>query len=91
MIQNSEKRELTVFAVNRSLSEDMDLELILEGFDTASLFEHVELFSEDLKAVNTAQSTDAITPAKRETDSAPSANQRIKLKKHSWNMLRFHY
>jgi alpha-N-arabinofuranosidase len=91
VIQNSEKRELIVFAVNRSLDEDMELNLVLEGFDTASLFEHVELFNEDLKAVNTAENSDTITPTKRETDSTPSANQTIKLKKHSWNMLRFNY
>ena len=88
VIHNEEKRELTVFAVNRSLDEEMELSLSLEGFDTAKLTEHVELYCDDLKAVNTADS-EPVAPVKRPVT---DANTRlVTLKKHSWNMLKFTY
>ncbi len=88
VIHNEEKRELTVFAVNRSLDEEMDLSLSLEGFDTAELKEHVELYCDDLLAVNTADS-EPVAPVKRPVSDA--ASRLVTLKKHSWNMLKFTY
>lgn len=84
VIYNEEKRELTVFAVNRSLDEDMELALNLEGFETANLEEHIELYSDNLKSINTKEST-AIYPEKREIA------DKITLRKHSWNMLIYKY
>ncbi len=87
VVHNEEKRELTVFAVNRSLAEDMELSLSLEGFDTATLAEHLELYHDDLKAINTAD-CEAVAPTKREVK---AADRTVTLKKHSWNMLKFTY
>ena len=41
---NEEKREIVIFAVNRCLTDDIPLSLRLEGFDTACLTEHIELY-----------------------------------------------
>ena len=90
VIWNEEKRELVVFAVNRSLEEDVDLSLVLEGFDTAVITEHIELYADDLKAVNT-KDYQAVSPKSKEVTRKESINQDITLKKHSWNMLRFSY
>lgn len=90
VILNEEKRELVVFLVNRSLDEQMELSLDLEGFDTAFLTEHIELYCDDLKATNTKQSKN-IKPITKDVIKTTSSKQKIVLKKHSWNMLRFSY
>ena len=84
VIHDPEGRRVTVFAVNRSLEEEMELDLDAQGFEGLKLNRHVELFSDDLKAENTKEK-ESVTPKEREiTDS-------IVLKKHSWNMLEFGY
>ena len=72
--------ELTVLAVNRSLSEDAELDLRLTGFGAPELIEHRQLWHEDLKAVNTADAPENV---------APSAGDGRTLRRHSWNVLRY--
>ncbi len=72
--------ELTVLAVNRSLTEDGELALDLRGFGTPELIEHRQLWHEDLKAVNTADAPENV---------APSAGDGHTLRRHSWNVLRY--
>lgn len=86
VIDNNELGEIVIFAANRSLDEDMKLELTLEGFGVCKLIEHVELYHDDLNAVND-KDTERVFPV-----NIPVAeNGEIVLKKHSWNMLRFRY
>lgn len=82
-IYNPERNEIVVYAVNRSLEEDIELDVCLENFGTTRLKEHVVLYHDDLKAVNTA-CREQILPQYLPVDE----NERI-LKMHSWNMLRF--
>ncbi len=84
VILNEDARELTVFAVNRSLDEDMELSLEFGGFESATLKEHIELYSDDLKSINTKDMA-SVEPAERDVNGA------VILKKHSWNMLRYTY
>lgn len=84
VIYNDEKRELTVFAVNRSLDEDIEFFLNPEGFEGAKLEEHIELYSDNLKSINTKEN-EAVSPKKREI------TDKITFKKHSWNMLIYKY
>lgn len=86
VILNEENRELIVFAVNRNLEENIELTLNLEGFENAVMTEHIELYSPDLKAVNTKDEQN-VKPIKRETTSEKT----ISLNKHSWNMMKFSY
>ena len=90
VIHDADKRELIVFAVNRSLDEDMELSLTLEGFATACMKEHVELYAENLKLTNTKDAQN-VKPTPVAVTNTVSAEQIIQLKKHSWNMIRFAY
>ena len=84
VILNEEKREITVFAVNRSMEDDITLDAKFEDFEEVSLVSHTELYSDNLKATNSADE-EAIRPTEVEiTDS-------VILKKHSWNMLKYTY
>lgn len=84
VIFNDDKREICVFAVNRSLTEEMELDITLEDFGECTLFEHVELYNDDLKAVNTKDVKNVLP---RNVELA----DKIILKKHSWNMIKFKY
>jgi len=86
VIHNDEKKELVVFATNRSLDEDMELNVDAEGFEGCRLVEHVELYADDLMTVND-KDNHHVAPA----SVAINDDGSILLKKHSWNMLRFQY
>lgn len=82
VIYNEKKDEVIVYAVNRSLEEDMELEIELENFDEYRLSEHVELYTDDLKSINDKDCERVSpTPVEINNDACPI------LKKHSWNML----
>lgn len=83
VINNEKKREIVVFAVNRSLDEDMELDIDLQGFG-ATLEKHIELYSDDLKATNT-QDKETVTPIEK------TVSEKVTLTKHSWNMLVYKY
>ena len=86
VIDNKERGEVIVFAANRSLEEDMELDLTLEGFGDCKLVEHVQLYHDDLKAIN-EKDVERVAPIHVPIMESGS----ITLKKHSWNMLRFQY
>ena len=54
VVHNEEKEELTIFAVNRNLKEDVSLESEVSSFDGYQLLEHIVLEHDDLKAKNSA-------------------------------------
>ncbi len=72
--------ELTVLAVNRSLTEDAELDMKLTGLGVPKLLEHRQLWHENLKAVNTADAPGEV---------APSEGDGRTLRRHSWNVLRY--
>lgn len=84
VVCNEEKRELIVFAVNRSLDEDIEIDFNPEGFENVKLKEHIEMYSDNLKSTNTMEKTEVYPENKEITD-------KIVLKKHSWNMLSYKY
>ena len=84
VIDNAETGELTIFAANRSLEEDMELDLCLEGFGNFKIIEQIELYSDDLKAYNDKDNA-RVTPA------SVATGDTVTLKKHSWNMIRIKY
>ncbi|MBQ9120732.1 MAG: alpha-N-arabinofuranosidase, partial [Clostridia bacterium] len=84
VIYNEERGEVVVFAANRSLAEDMELEIALDGLDGYTLRQHVELYSDDLNLTN-SKDKEEISPSERPID--PTLP--IVLQKHSWNMLVF--
>ena len=84
VIYNAGANEVIVYAVNRSLDEDMELEIALEGLDDYRLIEHTELYSDDLQAIN-EKDAERVAPKHLEVKDGKV----VTLKKHSWNMLRY--
>ncbi len=84
-VANEQAREIVVFAVNRSLTEEMELEIQVTGYGDLEKLSHRVLFCEDLKAVNTADAPDTVAPGE-----LPLAEATV-LPKHSWNVIRYRY
>ena len=82
VIHNEEARELTVFAVNRHPEEALELDFAPEGFEGLRAVSHTEIHHEDLKAVNTAESS-PVVPCLREL------GEKLLLKPYSWNMIKY--
>jgi alpha-N-arabinofuranosidase len=85
-VMNEEKEELTLFAVNRSLSEDMLVSLDLKGFEGYEPFEHIALENEDLRAVNTVKAPGVVHPTTR---TGSIQDGQLNLHPASWNVVRF--
>ena len=90
VIHNPEKRTITVFAVNRSLDEEMNLSLSLEGFEGCEAVSHTELYCDDLKAVN-REDDEKVVPKEVAVSPVNGNEHTAVLKKHSWNMLTYKY
>ncbi len=90
VILNEDKREIVVFAVNRALEDVVELDLDLQDFGEIAVEEHVELYADDLKAINTKEDQ-RVVPKNKEITSQASNTPLLTLNKHSWNMIRFSY
>jgi alpha-N-arabinofuranosidase len=83
------KDEVTVFAVNRSLTDDIVLDLDLRSFGDYRLAEHIVLENPDMKAVNTAEQQAVVPKTVADRTAYEGETLRAKLAKTSWNVLRF--
>lgn len=88
-ILNEEKSELTVFAVNRSIEEDIELEIDLRDFADAKIIEHIVLEHTDMKACNSPEQPDNVIPHKNGKTEKYAQGAVATLNKHSWNVIRF--
>ena len=79
-VYNESKDEVVIFAVNRSLDEDM--ELSIDGLDGYKLVKHTELYSDSLNETND-KDNERVKPNEIKVQSSFN----VSLKKHSWNML----
>lgn len=78
VVDNTERNEIVVFAVNRSLEEEAELSFNFNGYN-CSFIEHVVLTGE-LLATNTLDNPDNIKPY---------TTTGMNMPKQSWNMYRF--
>ncbi len=84
---NPDNEELTVFTVNRSLEDSLQLECDVRSFENYQVLEHIVLEHDDLKAVNTAEQ-EAVTPHNRGNAVIQDGRVQAELSKHSWNVIR---
>ena len=87
-VYNGEQEEVVVFAVNKSLSEDIQLTMPLRQFTDFRVAEHIRLHHEDLYAVNTEAAPDVVTPAACSGSSVTDGVLTAQLSAKSWNMIR---
>ena len=59
-LMDEEAETLTIFALNKDLSEEMELSVDVRQFEGYLVKEHIVLTHEDLKAVNTQEHPDDV-------------------------------
>jgi alpha-N-arabinofuranosidase len=88
-VYSEERGEVSLFAVNRSRGESVELETTLGGFQKANMVEQVVLDSKEPGACNTKSSPDAVVPRAMKGARMEKETARVQLPPLSWNMLRF--
>jgi len=86
-VYNEADGTVTVFALNRHLSETLILEAHLGGFSKYRISEHIVLEHNDLKAVNTA-GQECVKPHTNGRSELANGNLRAQLNQASWNVIR---
>ena len=87
-VYNEEADEVTIFAVNRNLEEDVELSTDVRSFEGYRILEHIVLENEDLKAVNDL-GMEKVAPANADNRSSLDDGVMTSvLKKASWNVIR---
>ena len=79
---------VTIFAVNRDLKEDIALECDLRAFGDLKFSEHIVLHHDDVKAVNTEENPHAVIPVQGETGKNDGGRMTVRLPALSWNVIR---
>lgn len=88
-VHNEEKGEVTVFAVNRHLSESLALDIDLRSFGACQVIQHIVLAHDDLKATNTADAPDRVKPHTNGNAAVVDGGKiGSMLDKASWNVIR---
>ena len=86
-VWNEADEELTVFAVNRNIDEDMELVTDLRSMEGYQLIEHIVLENNDMKACNSA-SGEAVIPITVSRSKVDGGIMTSVLNKASWNVIR---
>ncbi len=88
VVYNDETEELTLFAVNKDLEEEMEVSCDLRQFEGYRVVEHIVLYHDDLKAINTEAVPGAVSPLSNGNASIADGSLSAVLKKQSWNVIR---
>ena len=80
---------VTVFCVNRDLSEPCLLDLDLRSFGPLKMVEHIVLHHDDVKAINTEDNPFNVAPSTIPVTELDSGHAEISVPALSWNVLRF--
>ncbi len=82
---------VTVFCVNRDLTEDFVLDIDLRAFGGLTLQEHILLHHDDVKAVNTEDNPENVVPGPGPGGTTENGRAQIRVPALSWNVLRFRH
>jgi alpha-N-arabinofuranosidase len=88
VIENEEEQTLTVFAVNKSLDEDMEIVCDLRQYADYAVERHIVLTHEDLKAVNTEEDPFRVVPHEGGVSQNDKGDFSAVLCARSWNVIR---
>ena len=86
-VYNEEKEEVTIFAVNRNLNEDINLDCDVRSFEGYKIIEHIVLENNDMKAVNSIVK-ETVTPKLVSRSELVDGVLTAQLSKASWNVIR---
>jgi alpha-N-arabinofuranosidase len=79
---------LTLFALNRSLTEEMPLRVAAKGFGNLRVEKALQLHHADLKAINSKAAPDKVAPTALSAVRIDGEHVHATLKPASWNVIR---
>ena len=79
---------MTIFAVNRDMEEDFELDVDLRSFEGLSSSSHIIMHNDDVKAVNTEENPDNVAPNEAVSGKLSDGRASIMLPALSWNVIR---
>ncbi|NLV92343.1 MAG: alpha-N-arabinofuranosidase [Firmicutes bacterium] len=79
---------LTIFAVNRHLESQLQLQADIRGFEGYEVVEHITMAHGDLKAVNSATNPREVAPTTQAGAKVVEGQVQAVLPKASWNVIR---
>ena len=80
---------VSVFCVNRDMEEDFQLDIDLSSFGPLSIKEHIVLHHDDVKAINTEEHPDNVSPVAGPGGTMENGRASIHIPALSWNVIRF--
>ena len=86
-VYHEEKEELTIFAVNRNIHEDIEMVSDVRGFEGYRILEHIVLENDDLKICNAA-GMEVVCPKETDRSKLDGGKMASMLHKASWNVIR---
>ena len=87
VVENDDEDALTIFAVNKSLTDDIELSCDLRQYEGYQVSRHVLLHHEDLKAVNAETAPDTVAPQEGSGSSSDGGRLSVVLGKQSFHMI----
>ena len=84
----AEDGSVTIFAVNRSMTDAIELSADLRDFDGLAHVEHTVMHHDDVKAVNTEENPDNVSPVKGADGTLDGGRLTISIPALSWNVIR---
>lgn len=91
LVWNEEERAVTIFAVNKSFTDEMTVTCDLRQFEGLKVTEHIVLTGDDLKACNTEENPEKIVPYTAKDAVCENGIVTAILPKQSWNVIRLSY
>jgi len=88
-VHNEEQQEVTLFIINRSIEDDLNLSCDLRSLEVTKLLEHIVLDNPDMKAINSATNPNNVVPRNIEGSKLDGGYVNSVIKKATWNVLRF--
>ncbi|ACL75577.1 alpha-N-arabinofuranosidase [Ruminiclostridium cellulolyticum] len=85
---NDNNDEITVFAVNRHMENNISLDVELNGFGQFEVIEHIVLEHNDVKATNTKENPNNVVPNNNGNATLEDGSIKASLKNLSWNVIR---
>ena len=86
-VYSEEKEELTIFAVNRNIDEDIQVMIDVRGMEGYQIKEHIVLENSDMKLINGAGG-ELVSPKTTDQSTLEGGIITSMLHKASWNVIR---
>jgi len=86
-VLSDNKTQLTLFILNRHMTEDVETEITLRGFEDYTPVSHLLLQNDDMKAVNTKEKEN-VFPVETDLPKFNNGILKTTFPKHSWNVVR---